>query len=325
MFGDASDQRMYTRNHGAEGTHSSQYCRLPYKKCSLLTTLQDSVFENMTFSDWTTTIRSKVHSSCNLHVLLPRNLDFFVMLSSLAGVAGSPGQANYAAGNTYQAALAHHRVLAGEKATAIDLGWMGSVGVIAENEKYRRGKEDAADMAQIEEAEFHALLDHYCDPNLELTSPPKTQPMVGLVTPAQFRTIGLEAPYWMQRPVFAPLAQMGLVGLTSSDPDVRTSEAVDYMAEILGAQSLTEAGAVVVSGLVRKLCKVLSAASAEEIDVGKPLHSYGVDSLLAVELRNWFAKEFKADVAIFDIMGAENIAKVGDLVAERSLWRKWER
>lgn len=36
-------------------------------------------------------------------------LDFFVMLSSLNGVVGTRGRANYAAGNTYQDALAHYR------------------------------------------------------------------------------------------------------------------------------------------------------------------------------------------------------------------------
>ena len=277
----------------------------------------------MTFSDWTGTIRSKVQSSWNLHTLLPRNMDFFIMLSSIAGIVGSIGQSNYAAGNTYQDALAHHRVLMGEKAIALDLGWMGSVGIIAENEQYRRGKEAAADMAQIEENEFHALLEYYCDPNLELASPLKAQPIIGLVTPAQFRSKGLDLPSWMQRPAFAALAQMALPGLSSSPSSDTAPDACDYGGDFLSAQSLAEAAAIIVSGLVRKLSKALSVSS-DEIETSKPLHAYGVDSLLAVELRNWFAKEFRADVAIFDIMGAESIAAVGGLVAGKSRLGKGE-
>lgn len=276
----------------------------------------------MTFANWTTTIHSKVNSSWNLHALLPRNLDFFIMLSSIAGIIGSVSQANYAAGNSYQGALAQYRVSKGEKAVALDLGWMGSVGIIAENEKYRRNKEDVQDMALIEEDEFHSLLDHYCDPLLELASPIGAEPMVGLVTAAQFRSKGLQPPDWMQWPNFSRLAQLGLADSAPTSLESTPGTKVDYVAELLQASTTEQAGKVVVTGLIDKLAKVLSASSAEGIDARKPLHAYGVDSLLAVELRNWFAKEFQAEVAIFDLMGAESITNVGQLVAERSKARK---
>ena len=63
---------------------------------------------------------------------------------------------------------------------------------------------------------------------------------------------------------------------------------------------------------------------AGDVDIGKPLHAYGVDSLLAVELRNWFGKDVGAEVAIFDIMGVQSIAEVAALVAGRSRWRNGE-
>jgi hypothetical protein len=49
----------------------------------------------------------------NLHHCLPRDMDFFILLSSVAGLVGNRGQANYAAGNTFQDALASHRVSLG--------------------------------------------------------------------------------------------------------------------------------------------------------------------------------------------------------------------
>ena len=89
----------------------------------------------MTFDDWETSIKPKVQDSWNLHSMLPRDLDFFILLSSISGVIGNGGQANYAAGNTSMDALANYRIAHGEKAVSLDLGWMEAEGVVAENEK----------------------------------------------------------------------------------------------------------------------------------------------------------------------------------------------
>lgn len=58
----------------------------PIKGCiNAATVLQDAIFQqSMTFAQWDLTIRSKVQTSVNLHRLLPDNLDFFILLSSLA-------------------------------------------------------------------------------------------------------------------------------------------------------------------------------------------------------------------------------------------------
>lgn len=60
------------------------------------------------------------------------------------------------------------------------------------------------------------------------------------------------------------------------------------------------------------------AISIQDIDSSKPLHAYGVDSLLAVEMRNWLKRELDADLAVFDIMGVESILGVCKQVAKRS-------
>ena len=67
----------------------------------------------MTARDWNLALRPKLKATRNLHELLPADLDFFVCLSSIAGIIGSRGQANYNAGNSYQDALMHHRAASG--------------------------------------------------------------------------------------------------------------------------------------------------------------------------------------------------------------------
>ena len=69
----------------------------------------------------------------NLHNQLA-DLDFFVMLSSVAGITGHASQANYAAAGTFEDAMAHHRNSMGLPTTSIDLGMILSVGHdVAEN------------------------------------------------------------------------------------------------------------------------------------------------------------------------------------------------
>ena len=77
-------------------------------------------------------VYSEVHSSHNLHRLLPQDINFFILLSSIAGIACSAAQANYAAGNTYQGTLAQNHHTLGPKATSIDLGLMGDVVAVAD-------------------------------------------------------------------------------------------------------------------------------------------------------------------------------------------------
>jgi acyl carrier protein len=58
--------------------------------------------------------------------------------------------------------------------------------------------------------------------------------------------------------------------------------------------------------------------SPDDVEPSKPLSSYGVDSLMAVELRNWINKEFSSTVAVFDIIGRVSIAGVAEVVESRS-------
>lgn len=72
-----------------------------------------------------------------------------------------------------------------------------------------------------------------------------------------------------------------------------------------------------VRALTNKLARALSI-SADDIEQSKRLGDYGVDSLMAVELRNWIARNSDANIAVFEIMGGTKIAAIGELVAGKS-------
>ena len=270
----------------------------------------------MTVEDWNTCIGPKVQGSWNLHTLLPRNMDFFICLSSISGIIGSIGQANYAAANTYMDALVRHRVMQGERATSLDLGWMESAGIIAENSSLAQSIAGAGTLIPISEPEFHALLDYHCNTAHDPRSTGMYQAVVGPEVPATLQAKGLQEPRWMQSRMFNHLRQVKLDGHHSSTAQLDTTTS-NYAAMLGATSSLEEATAVVTDALLQKLSRAL-AIPPEHLDTSKPLHAYGVDSLLAVELRNFFAKELGADVAVFDITSGENFEAVSMIVARRS-------
>jgi hypothetical protein len=272
----------------------------------------------MLFEDWRAATKPKIQGSWNLHELLPSSMDFFIMLSSVAGIFGSRGQSNYAAGNTFQDELARHRIGLGEKATALDLGPFSTVGIMFEKKELKERFSSFSDFRPVTEPELHALLDYYCDPNLDLLTFLKCQTVVGVGSHAGLGERNLDTAYWIKMPSLRHLIQVDGTGDAAAS---KPQQIVDFASLFATAASLAEAGAFVTEALIKKLSKMLSIGQ-EELDVNKPMHLYGVDSLVAVELRNWFARELHADVAIFDILGSATTATVGILAAGKSSYRQ---
>ncbi|CAN9190585.1 unnamed protein product [Alternaria alternata] len=280
--------------------------------------LQDSIFDNMTHAQWKKTIDSKVKSSWNLHALLPNDLDFFILLSSAAGVLGNAGQSNYAAGCTFQDALSSFRKSHGRKAVSIDLGLMSTVGFVAENEGVRKTLERYQGLRAIDEEEFLALMDILCDPE----HPPNLstingQVTMGITTPADLALDNGTMPMeHMHQSLFAYFVQTEAMASSSMH-----TNGVNSAARFRQAESVEEMDRVVVESLVRKIARALSM-SLEDVDTDKALHLYGVDSLVAVEIRNWITKEFMADVPVFELMSGKSILAIAQLVTKNSQIRK---
>ncbi|KAL4881183.1 hypothetical protein BJY04DRAFT_227866 [Aspergillus karnatakaensis] len=288
--------------------------------------LQDAVFqETMTFEQWTTTIRSKVQTSWNLHRLLSSDLDFFVLLSSLLGVTGQIASANYAAGCTFQDALAKYRVANGQPAISLDLGWMRDVGIIAETPAYQRQRHATDDMQPIDAKELLALLE-ICllpDPSVGWNTaekPAASQVLFGLRTPADILREGRRPPALFDQPLFSPFAHIPEATDSNRDTNGKaggTEPEINAVLLFKQARDTKQRGHVVLRALAMRLARAI-AISPEDVEPEKPLSSYGVDSLMAVELRNWIVRELEAPVSVFEIMGGVSIAGIADVVVQKS-------
>ncbi|KAK4236508.1 lovastatin diketide synthase LovF [Achaetomium macrosporum] len=308
------------------------YCREhmpPIRGCiQAAMVLRDGFFENMSHADWSAPLGPKIDGSWNLHEQLPRDLDFFILFSSIAGIVGSQAQANYAAGNTFQDELARYRVAQlGERALSVNLSLVQGDGFAVEHPELAQQFVMTKHVVEMSQDEMLGLLDHVCSPDAAADLPP--QIVMGLDLPAHARARGLDPPGWMHEPMFANLHQLemdapeGGDGGSDDGGDGKNkkgqgSQGPDLLTRVRDAPALADAARVVSDALVNKLCKVLARAP-ESFDRAQPLHVYGVDSLVAVELRNWFLQGLKVDVAVFEILGGSTCETIGRGVAEKVL------
>lgn len=277
----------------------------------------------MSHGDWQSSTSPKISGSWNLHTLLPSGMDFFILLSSITGMIGQGGQSNYAAGNTYQDSLSYRRTSLGQKSISIDLGVMATTGWLKlEENKHLMDRWLSSEIyTPLNISQLLALLEHYCDPSLPLQTYETCQVVIGLEIPANLEAKGVERGTWMDRTLFRGMKQIPC-SLPTSDlrnQSTTITTEVDPKSLFVAASSTSEASEVVASALCAKLAKSLALpGGVEDIDPSKPLHNYGVDSLLAVELRSWLMDKFQADVPVFEILAGNSAIGVGLAVAGRS-------
>lgn len=289
---------------------------------------KDIAFEKMSPQQWRETVLPKVSGSWNLHQQLPRDLDFFVLFSSATGVVGSQSQSNYAAGNTFQDGLAHLRRSQGEAATSINICVMESIGILADHRDVSDQIINIKHIMPMSEDELLALLDEHCQPATPCPStsslhPRRAQVVTGLTLPATIAAKGAQEPAWMSQPMFRSLYQIpdpsvsAGTGGSARAADGDLGNTLDESALIYNAGStVKDVAAALTTVLLHKITKFLSL-NLSDLDVTKPLHGYGIDSLIGMELRSWLLKALKVEVSVFEILGGESVESLGVLIANK--------
>ena len=210
---------------------------------------------------------AKVDGALHLDELTrDRNLDAFVLFSSMAGVLGAAGQSNYAAANTLLDALAHRRRARGLQATSIAWGyWSERSGMTAQLDAATLARLARLGFGGMSSAEALALMD---------AALARGEP---LVVAARIQRAALAA-----QPTLPPLLQ-GLVPrrtrrAAARDGATSLGERLSRLPEAERDQALVDLVVGEVAGVLR--------AEPRAIDRDRPLRELGLDSLTAVELRN---------------------------------------
>jgi acyl transferase domain-containing protein/acyl carrier protein len=232
----------------------------------------DGVLADLTAAEFDTTLRPKVDGAWHLSELtadLP--VTAFVLLSSIAGVAGNPGQSNYAAANTFLDALAAHRQARGQAALSLAWGtWDGAEGMAA-----------ALDAAQRRRIARRGVAPMSAERALELFDAALTVPGRSLLVPAALDTAALG------RLADLPAVYRGLV--TAKRPAARGHNQPDSFPRTLAARPREERGPAILRFVQDQIALVLDHPEAAAIAPDRGLLDLGFDSLTALELRNRLA------------------------------------
>ena len=234
--------------------------------------IEDGVVESLDPARLDAVLAPKADAAWHLHELTADlDLAAFVLYSSAAASFGSPGQANYAAANSFLEGLAQRRRAEGLAATAIGWGMWGEGTGTAELEEADRARIARTGLLPIETAQGLALLDRAVagEPALSLAVP---------FDPAVLRTA---AGAGMLPPLFS-----GLVTVNRR----RASAATGALARRLGAVPEEEREELVLTFVREHAAAILGHPSPKAIDPGANFKDLGFDSLGAVELRNRLAQ-----------------------------------
>ncbi|MFF7756322.1 beta-ketoacyl synthase N-terminal-like domain-containing protein, partial [Streptomyces sp. NPDC007971] len=219
-------------------------------------------------------MRPKVDAAWHLHELTRHlDLDTFVLFSSIAGVWGNPGQANYAAGNTFLDALAAHRRQQGLPAVSLAWGpWeQGMASDLTDADWQRLARQG---LLPLSASDGLALLDAATDYAESL-----------LVT----ARLDLAA---LQRSGDVPPFLSGLVRTSRAGAPARRAVAEsgtdgqNTLAARLAATSPAEQQETVQDLVKAQAALVLGMSGPEAVEPGRSFRDIGFDSLTSVELRN---------------------------------------
>ncbi|KAG8408831.1 Type I Iterative PKS [Metarhizium acridum] len=283
--------------------------------------IQDSVFDNMTYQMWNAAFKPKTQGSWNLVKTMAdlTSKPFFVFLASSAGIIGNRGQANYAAGNSFKDALAHHCLLQGVPAVSIDLGPVLGAGMLAEDDDML-DKLRAAGFYGIRHDDFLTVIKHAITREIGpsgATTP--AQIILGVGTGGLLRQNKPADPYWSRTALYSYL---NLIDMPPPDLD-DSNELQGMNMKLLLARCGSTEGAVelIRLGLSNMLAKATNLLP-EEVDANKPPSAYGVDSLVAVGVRNWVLSNCNVEVSVFEVLSNDTIMEMAKMIAKRGGYEK---
>lgn len=219
---------------------------------------------------------------------------------------GGRGQTAYAAANIFMDAFAQYRRSLGLPGASLGPAAVLDSGYLSENlDLYNEIARNIGDN-YIRESEVFSLLETCLDGTAESSC--NNHIITGVkLDPVKMQFWATDAKYRDMRLAAEAIAAQNNAG----------SKTVSWNAAVKAAASLPEAEQVVCDGLTDKIAKTLGL-ELEEVDPTRNLSNYALDSLTAIDMRNFITREFESSMQVLEVLASGTIQTLARAVCAKS-------
>lgn len=271
--------------------------------------LDDRVFAKMDIHTWERVMRPKTVGSKNLDIVFNDDkLEFFIMTSSFAAPGGHAGQANYAAANMYMNGLAMNRRQRGLAGSVLNIGVIYGLGLLAREKQGIYTGLEKEGYPPISERDIHHMF-------LEaiVAGRPVPGQIMDLTTGlARYHVNDPNPLHWHRDRRFCHFTVDDDDGDAGQEQDNGGKQLVE---ELIGGTKTVQGVSEIVVEHFRRYLEAVHHLSGVTGD--NNIVDLGLDSLAAVEIRNWLYKSFGKDVPVMKIVGSSSISSLCDEIASK--------
>jgi acyl transferase domain-containing protein/acyl carrier protein len=275
--------------------------------------LRDGLLADLDAAAMDSVMRPKVMGGWLLHQLLhDAPLDFSVLFSSAGSLLGQAGQGNYAAANAFLDALAHHRRAQGQPALTINWGAWADLGFAdTPGGKHLAARLALAGIKSIPPKQALAVMERQL----------RADSTQVVVVPLDWRQYRKFYPAGTESPLLFELAQNEANQLALSEADLALPTGHQGDKKVLDHEALlavqpAERHLLLLSYLTEQVARVLGLSSVK-LDVHQPLSNLGLDSLMAVELKNRIAVDLGLNVPMVKFLQGPSVEQAATILVDQ--------
>ncbi|KAL9122555.1 MAG: hypothetical protein Q9187_000886 [Circinaria calcarea] len=292
--------------------------------------LADEAFLRMTIEDWNTSVEPKVKGTWNiLEIIKSRglDLDFLVLISSLSGIVGQTGQANYSSANTFLDAFSQYSTIQGLPCTTITFGVMEGIGVMSNNVEllkklqgsgWRLNNEseliEAVDSAIQLQTTKRAINMKQALASSSINAVDKTRfifglcPTVPLSSPDSYTNLRAD----VRMAVYHNSKRQSNKSAVSEDALRTLLSTAKKDASILES---SESVSLLAMDIGKKLCSLLLLPD-NNLSPTMKTGEMGLDSMVAVEMGAWWKLTFGLEMSMLEMVSMGTLEALGKRAAE---------
>ncbi|KAI0428586.1 polyketide synthase [Xylaria sp. FL1042] len=272
--------------------------------------LRDRTLEKLTYDEFSLVTSVKVGGTLALYrAFASHGLDFFIMLSSAANIIGTSGQASYNAGNAVQDIMAQCQDNSTCHFMSLDIGWVEDAVATADHDT-RVSAVRRAGLKAIPHGELERFFNFILGASAKQRK--LRQIVIGFDSDSISKSIAKNGN--VRSPMFCHVR-----GASSSTKhaDTAPADSLAFKTAALVGDPKTKVN-YIANAIAAKVAQLISVEVSQIDTVHGSVLSFGLDSLVAIELRNWIMREFNAPLQTSELIVDQPLQIIAEKIATRS-------